>query len=144
MNIFPRPRAIKVMNLLAACSLPNADISEKKVQHFFGCGPEGNPQGVVGVELYGDVALLRSLAVEKSVRGKGCGKRLVREVEDHAARSGVKHLYLLTTTAEKFFQSLGYASVDRERVPAPIRSTTEFSSLCSTTATVMTKDLSNF
>jgi amino-acid N-acetyltransferase len=143
MNIFPRPGAIRVMNLLAACSLPNSDISEAKLRHFFGCGSERNPGGVVGVELYGDVALLRSLAVDETARGKGCGKRLVREVEDHAARSGVKRLYLLTTTAEKYFQSLGYARVDRESVPAPIQGTTEFSSLCSASATVMTKDLSN-
>jgi len=129
------------MSLLAACSLPNSDISEKKLQHFFGCGAQGNPRGVVGVELYGEVALLRSLAVAEDVRGKGCGKRLVREAEQYAASSGVKRLYLLTTTAEPFFASLGYAKVNRESVPEPIRATTEFSGLCSTSATVMAKDL---
>ena len=141
MNIFPRPRAIKVMNLLAACALPNSDISEKKLQHFFGCGAEGNPRGVIGVELYGDVALLRSLAVEEDARGKGCGKGLVGEAEHHAAKSGVKRLYLLTTSAEKFFATLGYAAVDRNSAPAAIRNTTEFSSICSTTAILMAKDL---
>ena len=130
------------MNLLAACSLPNSDISEKKLQHFFGCGQEGDPGGVVGVELYGDVALLRSLAVDRDVRGKGCGKRLVQEAERYAAQSGVKTLYLLTTTAETFFEALGYAKVGRELVPDPIRGTTEFSSLCSSTAAVMAKELS--
>ena len=141
MNIYPRPRAIKVMNLLAACSLPNADISENKLQHFFGCGQEANPGGVAGVELYGEVALLRSLAVKKDVRGQGCGKSLVHEVERYAEQNGVKRLYLLTTTAETFFEALGYARVSRDSAPEPIRATTEFSSLCSDTATVMAKDL---
>jgi amino-acid N-acetyltransferase len=129
------------MNLLAACSLPNSDISAKNLQHFFGCGEESNPGGVVGVELYGDIALLRSLAVHKDARGKGCGKRLVQEVEQYAQRSGAKRLYLLTTTAETFFEGLKYVPVSRESLPEAIRSTTQFSSLCSTSATVMFKVL---
>ncbi len=141
MHIQPRPPAAKVMNLLAACSLPHADITEKKLQHFFGCGPDGDPRGVVGVELYGDVALLRSLAVDERARGKGCGRRLVQEAERYAARSGVKRVYLLTTTAERFFQTLGYAKVERESAPDAIRGTTEFSSLCAVSAVVMAKDL---
>ncbi len=141
MHIHARPRTAKVMNLLAACSLPNADITEKKLEHFFGCGAQDDPQGVVGIELYGEVALLRSLAVDKGARGRGCGKRLVQEAERYAARCGVKRLYLLTTTAERFFQALGYAKVDRDSVPDPIRGTTEFTSLCSASAVVMAKDL---
>lgn len=141
MRIYPRPGAIKVMNLLAACELPNADISQKKLEHFFGCGPQKDPDGVVGVELYGEVGLLRSLAVKQELRGRGCGKRLVEEAERHAAGCGVKRVYLLTTTAERFFAALGYRKVERPMVPDAIRATTEFSTLCSATATVMAKDL---
>jgi amino-acid N-acetyltransferase len=129
------------MNLLAACSLPNTDLSAAKLEHFFGCGPETNPRGVVGVELYGDVALLRSLAVDEKVRGRGCGRRLVEEAEHYARRNGVKRLYLLTMTAEKFFQALGYAAVARDALPQAIRGTSEFSTLCSASAAVMAKDL---
>jgi amino-acid N-acetyltransferase len=141
MKIHARPAAVKVMKLLAACSLPNSDISEEKLEHFFGCGSESNPRGVVGVELYGDVALLRSLAVDAQARGRGCGKRLVHEIERHAAQNGAKRLYLLTTTAEIFFAGLGYAKVDRSSVPDPIKATSEFSALCPTSAAVMAKRL---
>lgn len=141
MHIYPRPGAIKVMNLLAQCALPNADISAKKLEHFFGCGAEHDPAGVVGVELCGEVALLRSLAVKAAVRGRGCGKRLVQEAEQHAARSGAKRLYLLTTTAQEFFERLGYTTVDRESVPDAIRATTEFTTLCSASAAVMAKQI---
>lgn len=105
------------------------------------CGAESNPGGVVGVELYGEVALLRSLAVAQDARGKGCGRRLVEEIERYAARNGVKHLYLLTTTAERFFASLGYVRVQRDAVPPAIRATTEFTTLCSDTAAVLVKAL---
>jgi amino-acid N-acetyltransferase len=132
---------VKVMNLLAACALPNSDLSEKKLQHFFGCGAETNPCGVVGVELYGDVALLRSLAVASGARGKGCGKRLVQEAEQHAAQAGARRLFLLTTTAEAFFQALGYAQLSRDSAPEAIRATSEFTTVCSTSATLMAKDL---
>lgn len=141
MRIYQRPGAMEVMDLLAQCALPNADISEKKLEHFFGCGAEKDPGGVVGVELYGDVALLRSLAVKAAVRGRGCGKRLVQEAEQHAARSGAKRLYLLTMTAQEFFARLGYTAVDRESVPDAIRATTEFTTLCSASAAVMAKQL---
>ena len=141
MHIYPRPGAIEVMKLLAQCSLPNADISQKKLEHFFGCGEQGDPGGVVGVELYGDVALLRSLAVRDELRGRGCGRRLVQEAERYAARGGAERLYLLTTTAQAFFESLGYRTVDRASVPPAIRTTTEFSTLCSESAALMAKDL---
>lgn len=141
MNIFARPRPIQVMNLLAACSLPNADISAGKLEHFFGCGAEKNPGGVVGVELYGEVGLLRSLAVAPNARGKGCGKRLVQEAEQYAIRNGVKRLYLLTTTAQAFFASLGYVNVERIAAPSAIRETSEFSTLCSDTAALMSRQL---
>ena len=129
------------MNLLAACSLPNADLSAAKLEHFFGCGEERNPRGVVGVELYGEVGLLRSLAVDEAVRGRGCGKRLVQEAEQYAARNGVRRLYLLTTTAQAFFESLGYVVARREGLPDAIRATSEFTTLCSASAVAMAKEL---
>ena len=140
MHIYPHPPADKVRDLLAACKLPTADLDATHFEHFFGCGREEEPNGVVGVELYGKVGLLRSLAVEESTRGHGWGKRLVKEAEQHAARHGVQTLYLITTTAEKFFRTLGYAKLDRAVVPEVIRSTTEFSSLCPSSSTVMVKD----
>src|SRR5919198_5970916 len=104
MHIYPSPPAAKVKELLAACKLPNSDLEVTHFEHFFGCGREDEPKGVIGIELYGNVGLLRSLAVDESTRGRGCGKRLVTEAELHAARNGVQSLYLLTTTAENFFR----------------------------------------
>lgn len=141
MRIHPHPPAAKVKKLLAACKLPSTDLEEEHFEHFFGCGEEADPKGVVGVELYGKFGLLRSLAVDQTARRRGCGKHLVKEVEQYAAEHGVQSLYLLTTTAEDFFAALGYMRVDRTQVPEAIRNTQEFSSLCPSSSSVMVKDL---
>lgn len=141
MRIHPHPPAAKVKKLLAACQLPSTDLEDQHFEHFFGCGEEADPTGVVGVELYGKSGLLRSLAVDQTARRRGCGKRLVKEVEQYAAGRGVQSMYLLTTTAEDFFAALGYRRVERAQVPEAIRNTQEFSSLCPASASVMVKDL---
>jgi amino-acid N-acetyltransferase len=141
MRIHPRPSASKVKELLAACNLPASDLQAADFEHFFGCGPESEPKGVVGVELYGKVGLLRSLAVEEAARGQGCGGRLVTEAEKYAAANGVEALYLLTTTAEQFFAALGYAKVERASLPQAIQRTSEFSTLCPSSAAAMVKRL---
>lgn len=142
MHIYPRPPAAKVKELLTACKLPSSDLRAAHLEHFFGCGREDQPKGVIGVELHGKAGLLRSLAVEEATRGHGCGKRLVNEAEQYAAEHGVRSLYLLTTTAEGFFQTLGYVKVERALVPEAIRSTSEFSTLCPASSAVMVKQLS--
>lgn len=141
MHIHPHPPAARVRELLAACNLPTADLEAADLEHFFGCGRAEAPGGVVGVELHGAAGLLRSLAVEQSARGRGCGRRLVAQAEAHARQHGVRSLYLLTTTAEAFFRALGYARIERERVPDAIRGTAEFSRLCPSSSAVMVKQL---
>jgi len=53
----------------------------------------------------------------------------------------VRELYLLTTTAERFFATRGYAGIERERVPDTVRASAEFSALCPASAVVMRKAL---
>jgi amino-acid N-acetyltransferase len=139
MHIYSQPPEDAVKSLLASCNLPIAALEAKHFEQFFGCGSESSPAGVVGLELYGNVALLRSLAVSEVARGQGCGKRLVSEAEAYAAANGVSSIYLLTTTAESFFQSLGYSVANRSVVPEAIRGTQQFSALCPSSSSVMVK-----
>lgn len=96
-------------------------------------------QGMVGLELYGAVALLRSLAVAESKRGSGLGSDLVDCAEQQAVKHGAKTLYLLTTTAEDFFLRRGYAPAKRSGAPTAIASTSEFTVLCPLSSAFMMK-----
>jgi amino-acid N-acetyltransferase len=139
MNIFRNPPESQVKRLLAELKLPTSDLSPQGLEHFFGCGPAQLPEGVVGLEIYDEVALLRSLAVATDCRGHGCGKALVAAAERHAWSRGVKELYLLTTTAEQYFERLGYSRTSREGAPEAIRQTQEYSGLCPSSAAFMVK-----
>lgn len=134
------PKAMAV-TLLKGAQLPTEDLDEKMLPRFFYAGSDGAPQGLVGLEIFGTEALLRSLVVEAQVRGSGLGRSLVEHAEKHAAAQGVKSLYLLTTTAESFFKRLNYARIEREAAPESIRQTTEYSSLCPASSALMLKQL---
>jgi amino-acid N-acetyltransferase len=141
MKIFHKPRQESVRSLLQACSLPTQDLEACHFEHFFGCGPVDDPQGVVGVELHGKAALLRSLAVAQAARGQGCSTRLVVEAERYAREHGATAIYLLTSTARPLFERLGYAVAERAAAPDEIRATKEFASICPSSATFMVKQL---
>jgi len=139
--IFRQPDAAQVRRLAELAGLPTADLAAADLSHFFGCGAMDRPHGVVGLELLGTEALLRSLAVDAGARGSGNGRALVAAAEQHARGSGVGSIYLLTTTAAGFFERLGYARVEREGAPPAIRRTREFGELCPASATFMVKHL---
>jgi N-acetylglutamate synthase-like GNAT family acetyltransferase len=69
--------------------------------------PEIGVAGVVGLERYGEVALLRSLVVTSQHLGRGLGRRLVAAAEVLATELTFPSIYLLTTSAEPFFEYMG-------------------------------------
>ena len=88
--------------LLASSGLPTDDIRSEGQQHFLVVGDRSSISGGVGVEVYGDVGLLRSLVVSDARRGKGLGGQLADADEALAAKEGIRTLYLLTTLAKRF------------------------------------------
>jgi len=135
----PAPDAAR--GLLAAANLPTSDLTDEQVAKFFYCGSATAPAALIGLEIYGADALLRSLVVDPTVRSKGLGSALVERAEAHAAMHGVGTLYLLTTSAEDFFARRGYHRIDRTVAPAAIRSTREFAGLCPASSAIMFKRL---
>ena len=140
-TMFARPSLEVVKHLLAGADLSSADMTPAHLAQFYGCGPEDKPDGIVGMEIYGDVALLRSLTVAAPRRRIGLGTALVEHAEQEALRQGVSTVYLLTTTAESLFLRLDYARVPREQAPSAIRATREFSDMCPASAAFMMKQL---
>jgi len=141
MNIFDNPPKDRAIELLKECDLPYCDLSELHFRHFLGCGDVERPSGIVGLQVEGKEALLRSLAVTAEMRGSGCGKALVTEIEKQAKLNGIEKLYLLTNTAELYFNRIGYLNINRSSVPEWLRKTQEFSSLCPDDAAVLCKQI---
>jgi len=136
-----RPPQSGVVALLEAEGLPVADLTEAHLEHFFFTGSDGAPSAIVGLELYGPDALLRSLVVSTTARTQGVGSALVLYAERYAASRHVRALYLLTTTAEGYFEHRGYRRLDRAQAPPAIQSTREFASLCPSSSAFMIKRL---
>ena len=93
--------------------------------------------GVAGLEVRGDNALLRSVAVRPEWRSHGVGQELVSRIVSETESRGIHALYLLTLTAERYFPRFGFVRVERDTVPPEIGETVEFKSACPSTATVM-------
>jgi amino-acid N-acetyltransferase len=98
--------------------------------------------GVAGLEVRGDSALLRSVAVRPEWRSRGVGQELVARIASEAEAQGIHALYLLTLTAERYFPRFGFERVQRSEVPLEIAETVEFKSACPSTATAMMKQFS--
>lgn len=127
------------LGLLRAAQLPTADISAEHLS--FAAEKNGQILGVIGLESFSNIALLRSLVVSESARGDGIGPMLVSALESSCIGNGVTELWLLTIDAHAFFEKLGYSIIGREKAPTVIRTTQEFSSLCPGDAVLMNKAL---
>jgi amino-acid N-acetyltransferase len=136
-----RPPHQTAVALLGGEGLPISDLTDQHLEHFFFSGPDESPTGLVGLEVYGTDALLRSLVVAADTRAMGLGSTLVKHAQDYAASREVRAIYLLTMTAEAFFARLGYRRIDRAEAPTSIQSTHEFASLCPASSVFMTKRL---
>jgi amino-acid N-acetyltransferase len=95
-----------------------------------------------GLELFEQYALLRSVAVTQNQRGKKLGHQVVQDLMAKAKSLGITQLYLLTETAERFFQDRGFRKINREQVPASVLEASEFKNVCPVSATCMVLQLS--
>jgi amino-acid N-acetyltransferase len=129
-----------VKRLLKNSDLPYKDI-DGHFANFIIAITKGEMTGVIGMEDYGNIALLRSFAVEKEHRSNGVGKLLLQRLFSISKQKGIKELYLLTTTADGYFSKFGFKKVDREQLPEKIKSTAEFKSLCPVSSVCMSFSL---
>jgi N-acetylglutamate synthase-like GNAT family acetyltransferase len=104
-----------VLALLAEVDLPAEGVAEHFGQ-FFVAREDGSVVGCGGQERYGNVSLLRSLAVSPGLRRSGLGKALTKRLLDEARSLGVREIVLLTTTAADFFaRNFGFTEVERNQ-----------------------------
>ena len=129
----------RILALLDEARLPTSDLTPSSIGRFLVATDARGVLGAVALERYGDVGLLRSLVVTPSRKGQGLGKAMVRALEERARAEGLASLALLTETAQDFFAGLGYRARQRSDVPSAVRASSEFASVCPTSAIYMEK-----
>lgn len=125
--------------LLSASELPLDGVREA-LPTFIVAESGTDMVGVAGLEICCDNALLRSVAVQDAWRSQGLGRALVTRTIAEAEARGINALYLLTTSADRYFPSFGFRAVARDTVPEDIRATAEFREACPASATVMCRE----
>ncbi len=128
-----------IADLLTESGLRADDLAEQDLSLFRYQGSDTQIDAVGGLERCGEVALLRSVATSAALRGRGVARAVVEALEVLAAQERFEALYLLTESAEGYFESRGYHPVDRSSVPEAVQASRQFSSLCPDSAVVMCK-----
>ena len=119
----------QLRDLLTANHLPDDDCAEQ-IEGICGIFDGDTLVAAGGLEFLGDNALLRSVVVHHAYRNQGFAHRLTMHLLQQAEIQEVSVVYLLTETAADYFKNLGFQPIARERVPAEVQATRQFSSLC--------------
>jgi UDP-N-acetylmuramate: L-alanyl-gamma-D-glutamyl-meso-diaminopimelate ligase len=139
-----QPDGPSVRGLLESVGLPTTGTTDADLGHYFLLRNERGVAGAVALEVLGEDAILRDLAVSGETRGQGLGWILADVVVQWARYRGVRRIYLLTETASDFFAAkLGFRVVDRTTVSPDIAATQTFLSSTDSKFVAMRLDLSS-
>lgn len=122
-----------ILDLVEAVHLPSEGIAEA-MEYFWIARTGERIVGTVGLAVYDDRALLRSLAVAPACQHVGLGRALTETALSYLTTRQFRAVYLLTTTAEAFFARHGFCLVARDAVPASVQQSVEFQGACPATA----------
>jgi len=127
---------VEIKEILTSHNLPNDDI-DGHIENFLVASKNGSVIGMVGVEIYDQMALLRSFGVKNEYQGTGVGTMLFDEMLKRIKNKSVKKVFLLTTTAEGYFYKKGFVRFQRNNVPEKIQDSHEFKIACPSSAVCM-------
>jgi amino-acid N-acetyltransferase len=129
-----------VKGLLESCSLP-LDGARQHFIDFLLAFEDGALAACGGLECYGDVALLRSVAVVPQHRGTGLGRELCGRLLASAKQRNIRTVALLTESAQDFFLKMGFEVVSRTMLPEAVKVSEELRGACPQTAIAMLRHL---
>ena len=130
-----------VTALVRAAALPTAGLADAFPGGYAVIRDGAGLVAVAGLEIHGDVGLLRSVAVARDRRAGGLGRLLVEDRLRAARDRGLGAVYLLTTTAADYFRRLGFEDAPRRAAPDGLQRTSEFASVCPASASCLVKRL---
>jgi N-acetylglutamate synthase-like GNAT family acetyltransferase len=131
----------RLRHLLTAAQLPVNDLDTPTLGFIGIVTPEGELIACGGLEMRGDAALIRSIAVTAFQRKSMLGTTITFKLLAEARNRGAQAAYLLTATAQDFFSRLGFTAIDRSKVPAPIAATSQFTGQTCASAQAMVSRL---
>jgi len=129
-----------VKGLLESCSLP-LDGARQHFADFLLAFKDDPLAACGGLECYGNVALLRSVAVAPHHRGTGLGRELCGLLLASAKQRNIRTVVLLTESAPKFFVKMGFEVVPRTMIPEAVNVSKELRGACPQTAIAMLRRL---
>lgn len=129
-----------ILALLERAGLPQDGLADHLTSTLV-ARQDGAIVGSAALELYDAAALLRSVAVDVSLRGQRLGQQLTRAALDLARQRGVTIVYLLTETAGDFFPRFGFRPTFRSAVDPAVQQSVEFTSACPESAQVFVASL---
>jgi amino-acid N-acetyltransferase len=130
----------QLATLLQEENLPVIDI-DTSLPHFFVATEGADIIAGIGMEYYGGSALLRSMVTAPVWRGRGLASALTETLFEYARKKGVRSIYIVTTTAEKYFLQKGFERIERASVDAGVLQSAEFNGLCPSTAAIMRRPI---
>jgi amino-acid N-acetyltransferase len=122
--------------LLTDNNLPVADLNPL-LDNFFTALEDNQIIGVMGMDRYGKAGLLRSAVVNANHRSTGVAGKVYNQLLLFAQQEGITDLYLITNTAEHYFDKKGFTKIAREAVPSTVLQSREFNGLCPASSVIM-------
>lgn len=126
-----------VLTLVGECGLPVEGIREHFAR-FFVARLGRKRIGCVGMEVYGEHVLLRSLAVARHFRNAGVGAALLSRAIREARNAGGRTAWGLTTFGKKgLFDRFGFRVVPRSGTPSALAPSSQFRGVCPESAVLI-------
>ena len=126
------------VRLLIDESQLNPDGLEQHFSHFLKLILDDDMVAVAGLEVYGQIGLLRSVAVIDEYRNSGLGRGLTKAIINKARAMGIVDLYVCTETAAEFFTRFGFRKTDLADIaPALMQQSLHLVSIYSESSTLM-------
>ncbi|KAI3592289.1 GNAT family N-acetyltransferase [Cupriavidus sp. CER94] len=132
--------ALAIGTVLERCGLPIDDLP-RLVGEFHVAVLEAQLVGCACAELFGDTAIIRSVAVLHEWRDQGVASHLVHAVMMRARANGSRRAVLLTSTCPSYFARYGFSLIHASKLPTEVLESQEFRRLRDTSALCMSAEL---
>ncbi|TYP59875.1 GNAT family N-acetyltransferase [Thermosediminibacter litoriperuensis] len=138
-----RPKDFETLkNILETVGLGTGGIDEH-LDNFMVAEEGDTILATGGLEIYGDAAIIRSVAVLPEFQHQGIGDGLVRALINYGDRRGVSRIYLFTRGAAGFFEKFGFKAVELKDLDEKCKKSLQFN-ICSCSAVLMRLEVKNF